>query len=516
MHAPALSVMRLARLLLIVPLAQCAIHKYNAERFDAAGDAFVYRAGSEAMFKSRRHPVDADSAFVPPRTGLNDGQSRIKMSDLVFVRPPNARERHAADAGFTGLVEIVIYEHSQEPLIGFVTEEGLRYCCTEEWSMKTKCQVGRLYIAEPERGEAQPAEAGGAVPPWHSEVDFLNDDARSAAIMNDTAVIRKTGVYHMLFVTCSPELSEIVVKGKTVWKNPSGYLPGTMQPLLPFFSSMGLLYAFLGAAWLGVHAFARGAGFAQQHTITAIVAAGMLESCFNYVDLLDFNRTGVRHAAMAVVSAVLGSLKRSGLRLTVLLLARGFGVLRKSGCDRGSLLLAVAHFASSLLCVLRSPLDADDGDLTLPVLLAAPSLLLDVVIAVCVSRALLRTMAKLTAKDHLAKLWLYRAFAAVVASAAAVSVAWLVYEAHLRTTRPLSKQWRSEWMHATYWHMAHFVVSAALCVLWAPGEGSLMQGRHDVDGGEAEEGAVLVSADSLGGGGRGDTKADFRLQRARA
>ena len=34
--------------------------------------------------------------------------------------------------------------------------------------------------------------------------------------------ITDTGMYHLWFVTCNPELKKLKVEGQTTWKNPHG------------------------------------------------------------------------------------------------------------------------------------------------------------------------------------------------------------------------------------------------------------------------------------------------------
>ena len=58
--------------------------------------------------------------------------------------------------------------------------------------------------------------------------------------------INSTGMYYLYFMFCEPELQGTVIKGRTVWRNPDGYLPGKMAPLMTFFGFMSLAYLLLG------------------------------------------------------------------------------------------------------------------------------------------------------------------------------------------------------------------------------------------------------------------------------
>lgn len=57
--------------------------------------------------------------------GTSDGRSIIKMSDLFFKRPKESAENYTQGDGFTGLVEVVVFERSQQDLIGYASEVAL-------------------------------------------------------------------------------------------------------------------------------------------------------------------------------------------------------------------------------------------------------------------------------------------------------------------------------------------------------------------------------------------------------
>jgi hypothetical protein len=64
--------------------------------------------------------------------GLANGQAEIKFTKLEFHRPASVANQFAADEGFTGLVQAVVFEVNDRELIGYGTPQGRRYCCTKE------------------------------------------------------------------------------------------------------------------------------------------------------------------------------------------------------------------------------------------------------------------------------------------------------------------------------------------------------------------------------------------------
>jgi hypothetical protein len=65
-------------------------------------------------------------------------------------------------------------------------------------------------------------------------------------------------------------------------------------------------------------------------------------------------------------------------------------------------------------------------------------------------------------------------------------------------------------MHATFWHLIHFVMVALLCILWAPGElVGIFQSYHDAHRDRQRElmfdgdtGSLRVSAEGEAGQGK--------------
>lgn len=55
--------------------------------------------------------------------GLDDGRSFIKLSGLRFSRPADLAHKFAHNGDlYTGLVEVVVFERSQQHLIGYASQ----------------------------------------------------------------------------------------------------------------------------------------------------------------------------------------------------------------------------------------------------------------------------------------------------------------------------------------------------------------------------------------------------------
>jgi hypothetical protein len=124
------------------------------------------------------------------------------------------------------------------------------------------------------------------------------------------------------------------VFGESIWKNPRGYLPGSLQPILPFRGSIALLYMLIGVTWLCLHMMHRSPVLLQQQLVSLTLMLGMLESCIDYADSSSLNESGRPNYALQGGGIVVASAYKATMWLTVLLLSRGFGSLRHSGHGR--------------------------------------------------------------------------------------------------------------------------------------------------------------------------------------
>jgi Lung seven transmembrane receptor len=153
-------------------------------------------------------------------------------------------------------------------------------------------------------------------------------------------VCSRSGAWHVFQLTGNSRYDvQTRVFGESVWKNPRGYLPGSLQPILPFHASISLLYVLIGLTWLGVHFLHRNPVLPQQQLVSLTLMLGMLESCIDYSDSARLNATGRPNYALQGGSNVVSAAYKSSLWLTILLLARGFGSVRTSGYERYPLLL---------------------------------------------------------------------------------------------------------------------------------------------------------------------------------
>ncbi|XP_039172840.1 transmembrane protein 87B-like [Eucalyptus grandis] len=119
-----------------------------------------------------------------------------------------------------------------------------------------------------------------------------------------------------------------IIKGRTVWRNPSGYLPGKMVPLMVVFGLMSLAYLVLGLIWF-LKFVQHWKDVIQLHYhITAVIALGMCESALWYFEYSNLNSTGRRPMGITMWAVTFTAVKTTFSRLLLLVVSMGYGVVR--------------------------------------------------------------------------------------------------------------------------------------------------------------------------------------------
>ncbi|CAI0470762.1 unnamed protein product, partial [Linum tenue] len=166
----------------------------------------------------------------------------------------------------SGLVQAIIFEVEDRELIGGSAYGGQRaICCTPD--------LAKL----------------------DAFTTSFSLDKDMAILPSRSIEITKTGMYNLYFMICDPNLKDVVVEeGKTIWKNPTGYLPGRMAPLMNFYAFMSISFVILGIFW-----FSQYARFWKEMALW-------------YFDYAEFNETGVRPRTFFLTSEVLELVENVG------------------------------------------------------------------------------------------------------------------------------------------------------------------------------------------------------------
>ncbi|KAH7575683.1 hypothetical protein JRO89_XS02G0192900 [Xanthoceras sorbifolium] len=475
-------------LLTIIPAAQASIHIYNADIFREVGNAFLLSGGSEGSSPLLSPPI-------PPPPRLRSTMATLsfaikgfiallpgnRFENITFWRTKASADEHSDMEHSTGLVQVVIFEAADRNNIGGSAYGGQRsICCTPDLAKLEGCKQGEV-IRIPSATDIN----------WPIVVDVQFSGNSLITNMDSLDVpITKTGMYNLFFIACDPKLKGLVMSGKTMWKNPDGYLPGRMAPLMKFYVYMSLAYLVLSVIWFIQYIRFWRDILQLQHCITAVIALGLFEMILWYFEYANFNNTGMRPVVITTWVVTIGAIRKTISRILILSISMGYGVVRPTlgGLTSKVLLLGVTYFlAAELLDITEYVGTINDISGRARLFLVLPDAFLDAFLILWIFTALSKTLEQLQAKRSSVKLDIYRKFSNALAVTVVASVTWIAYEVYFKATDPFNERWQGAWIITAFWDVLAFALLCVICYLWAPSQNSQRYAYSEEAGEEFDE-----------------------------
>ncbi|XP_039127619.1 transmembrane protein 87A-like [Dioscorea cayenensis subsp. rotundata] len=442
--------------LLLFFAADASVHDYTGEKFAAKGNAFVLHGGSEGLYAS----VPSTNSTLP-----DNGDSSIRFEKIIFTRPEE--EASLKKDSDKVIVQAIVFEVEDRDTIGGSAYGGQKaVCCTPDLAKLGVCIEGTIIYRASTRN-----------PNW-PQVFTASFEGRAlvATLAPETIHITRTGMYNLYFIHCDPSLDGLVIDGKTIWKNPTGYLPGRMAPLMNFFGFMSLAFVVLGLFWFSQYARFWREVMPLQNCVTLVIALGMFEMALWYFEYAEFNETGIRPRGITFWAVTFGAIKRTIARVLILVVSMGFGVVRPTlgGLTSKVMMLGTTFFlASEVLELVENVGAVSDLSGKARLFLVLPVALLDAFFILWIFRSLAKTLDKLQSRRLMVKLDIYRKFTNALAVAVLVSVGWICYELYFKSTDVYNGRWQSAWIIPAFWHVLSFSLLCVICALWAPSQNSM-------------------------------------------
>ncbi|CAL4922514.1 unnamed protein product [Urochloa decumbens] len=461
--------------------ADASVHEYaGGGGFAPRANSFFFHGGSEGLYAS-----DPSS---------NSSASFIRFDTVVFRRTQESASRHEEMQQKTGLVEAIIVEIQDRDKIGGSYLHSDAICCTPELDKEKSCRVGEVIIRpNPDN------------PEWPKRIQtFFEGKNEETTMLPRLVSINKTGMYYLYFMFCDPQLKGLKITGRTVWRNPQGYLPGKMAPMMTFYGFMSLAYLALGLLWF-IQFVRCWKDILQLHYhITAVIALGMCEMAFWYFEYANFNSTGTRPMGITLWAVTFTAVKKTVSRLLLLVVSMGYGVVLPTlgGITSRVAALGFIYFvASEALELVENLGNINDFSGKTRLFLVLPVAILDATFIIWIFSSLSRTLEKLQLRRSMAKLELYRKFTNSLAVSVLISIAWIGYELYFNATDPLSELWQRAWIIPAFWNVLSYALLAIICILWSPSRNPTgFAYSEDAGEGADEEGLSLVGSAMKGTG----------------
>ncbi|XP_022724795.1 transmembrane protein 87A-like [Durio zibethinus] len=438
--------------LCFVFITEASVHEYNGEKFVSKGNAFVVHGGSEGIYSSFADPQNVNAI---------GGDSYIRFEKITFRRPK-------VFANFSSRsIQVIVFEVEDRETIGGSAYGGQRaVCCTADLAKLGVCSEGEVIHRPSTENPGWPKVSG---------ISFNGDD-EVATLPSKSIQISKSGMYNLYFIHCDLNLKDLTVVGKTVWKNPTGYLPGRMAPLMNFYGFMSLAFFILGIFWFSQYARFWREVLPLQNCITLVITLGMLEMALWYFDYAEFNGSGIRPVGITMWAVTFGAIKRTTSRIIILMVSMGYGVVRPTlgGLTSKVIMLGATFFlASEVLELVENVSAVSDLSGKARLFLILPVATLDAFFILWIFTSLSATLNKLQARRMVVKLDIYRKFTNALAVAVIVSVGWICYELYFKSNDVYNEQWQNAWIIPAFWQVLSFSLLCVICVLWAPSQNSM-------------------------------------------
>ncbi|KAA3489229.1 transmembrane protein 87A-like [Gossypium australe] len=431
--------------------SEASVHEYNGQKFVSKGNAFVVHGGSEGIYSSfaDTHNVTAIA-----------GDSFVRFEKITFRRPKESSNFSSHS------IQAIVFEVEDREAIGGSAYGGQRaVCCTADLAKLGVCSEGEIIHRPSTKNPGWPKVFG---------VSFSEDDEVTTLPLKSIQ-ITKTGMYNLYFIHCDLNLKDLTVEGKTVWKNPTGYLPGRMAPLMNFYGLMSLAFVILGIFWFLQYARFWREVLPLQNCITLVITLGMLEMALWYFDYAEFNESGTRPVGITMWAVTFDTIKRTIARIIILMVSMGYGVVRPTlgGLTSKVTMLGATFFlASEILELVENVGAVSDLSGKARLFLVLPVAILDAFFILWIFTSLSSTLNKLQTRRMVAKLDIYRKFTNALAVAVIVSVGWICYEIYFKANDVYNEQWQNAWIIPAFWQILSFSLLCVICVLWAPSQNS--------------------------------------------
>eukprot|EP00245_Coleochaete_scutata_P015196 TRINITY_DN6678_c0_g1_i1.p1 TRINITY_DN6678_c0_g1~~TRINITY_DN6678_c0_g1_i1.p1 ORF type:complete len:547 (-),score=115.02 TRINITY_DN6678_c0_g1_i1:697-2337(-) len=483
--------------ILQVLCVHASIHRYDGKKFVKYNDVWIFQGGAEGMFKSSPNAVKHWTTIAK---GLANGKSHVWF-EVVLQRH---RDWGESDGKVhNGKVQVLLFEVGDRGRIGYdetvQTKNGpttqRRFCCTPALAEEAHCTPGEVIVHARQGDDEWPRT-------FDIPISGATTSTNKTEFPYDVKII-KTGMYYLWYVICDEATNDVTITGLTRWKNPYGYLPGMMMPLMGFYGLMALAYLAVGFTWLFQYARFWKDILQLQNCITVVIFLGMAEMATWYFDFVNFNATGFRPYGITLWAVTLGAVRKTLSRTLLLVVSMGYGVVRPTlgGLSTKVVILGVTYFiATEALDVVQNVGNIDDLNGSEKIFLVLPVAILDAVFILWIFTSLSKTLSQVQVRRQTAKLDLYRKFTNSLAVAVVVSVAWIGYEMYLKVFDRFNERWQSDWITLAFWHVLTFVMLCIICYLWAPSQNSTRYAYSEEVGEEFEdeEAVALTSAAGTG------------------
>lgn len=458
--------MRTRSVLALALLALCSLSTALADVYPI--DNTTIRSAEPKIFRVQPMYNNDDSpSLIVDKNGEG---SNVKLNMTFNAVAPAAAIGSSNLPAAGTRVQVLIYQSTTLSELGYESDYSIAYCCTESLAstMTDNPIPGCSDASQYNSLIVQPSAKG--VQSFYATYD----GSSSSASIIGTYDVTVTGELLMLVSNCDTRLlDDVTVSGSTIWHNQSGYLTGALYGFLPFYVGLLSAYCLLASIWLFLYVKHFQYLITVQQFITFILVWSIAENAMQFLDYSIANKTGVRNIYVVISAIVLTTLRLTVSRILVVMVALGYAstsrALAASSIWKMALLGILYFAAETALELVERQAAVSDQAGRIRLYLALPVAFFNACFYVWIFSGLNATTEYLTQNQQIAKLKVYRKFAAVLVTCLVLSVAFVLYDLYYLATLQALVHWSYLWiLNGGFSTILYTVILYAIMLLWRP------------------------------------------------
>jgi len=303
--------------------------------------------------------------------------------------------------------------------------------------------------------------------------------------------VTKTGTYTLLFLPCeyNASIDNITIGGICSWKNPYGYLPGSIYMLLPIYGGFAIFYLVLLIFYSILTIIYRKVLMKVQYVILFVILMSTFTSASWYFFRHTNNETGEYSVPALSVVVLIAAVRQTALHLLTLLVSMGIGTVKWTlGTTRAKLgLLTLLYLFFTFILYFVTELNLVKKTLVVSpnlfkIVIAVPFALLSVAFYYWIWLSLIRTIQQLTLRRQTLKHHMYKILFAILAITAVFALSGGLYSIiitnHVNNKNQADTEmaWKRAWWGECFIESMFMFVTVSLALLWRPSSNNQLYG----------------------------------------
>eukprot|EP00818_Percolomonas_sp_WS_P002248 CAMPEP_0117439670 /NCGR_PEP_ID=MMETSP0759-20121206/2683_1 /TAXON_ID=63605 /ORGANISM="Percolomonas cosmopolitus, Strain WS" /LENGTH=515 /DNA_ID=CAMNT_0005231389 /DNA_START=176 /DNA_END=1723 /DNA_ORIENTATION=+ len=315
----------------------------------------------------------------------------------------------------------------------------------------------------------------------HIYHDRITLSSQNHAPYHRTFGVSKSGVYYLLMINCESGAKEqadptasIRISGYIDFKNPYGHLSAEEYGFLPLYLIAGVTYFIVGLIWMLSMLLNFKNLIRLQIWISLLLGLQILEAGFYYMRFALQNDWDTTSPFILACSTLATIYRKSTIRLLVLALSLGYGLVRENLGSTTYFMSVLAFIHLIAGCVHEiaqiSYSHLKITNATIVAILQLPLVAADAIFYVWTFIAIIRLIRQLRVRKQFQKVTLYKRFFFVLIIYGVACTLWFIYTRYhmLQSQSVRDSQWETAFTDRGVWYIMELGIFLCMMILFRP------------------------------------------------